>query len=102
AGENSNDVDGLTDLHNVVPTIRVLNGVHSGKDLALTKTLNTVGRPGDHVAVISREAEDYFITHVEGDVHPAVNGESIGTETRKLQYGDVISFAGTLLAFLRA
>jgi hypothetical protein len=102
AGAHSNDADGLRTLRNMVPTIRVLNGVHSGKEIALTKTLTTIGRPGEMVAVITHEAQGYFITHVEGDVQPAVNGESIGTAPRKLEYGDVISLAGTLLAFLRA
>jgi hypothetical protein len=101
AATDSIDVDGVNGLHNMVPTIRVLNGVHFGKEVALTKTLTTIGRPGEQVAVITRQMEDYFITHVEGD-GPAVNGESIGAETRKLEFGDVISLSGTLLAFLRA
>lgn len=98
---DSNDVDCLNGLPDMVPTIRVLNGVHSGKEVALSKTLTTIGRPGEQVAVITRQMDDYFITHVEGD-SPAVNGESIGAETRKLEFGDVISLSGTLLAFLWA
>ena len=86
----------------MVPTIRVLNGVHSGTEIALNRTLTTLGRPGEQVAAITRQSGDYFITHIEGDIEPAINGVSIGAETRKLEYGDVISLAGTMLAFLRA
>jgi pSer/pThr/pTyr-binding forkhead associated (FHA) protein len=99
---NNNEPAGLNGLRTMVPTIRVLNGVRSGKEIALTKTLTTFGKPGEQVAVITQQMEDYFITHVEGDTYTAVNGESIGAETRRLDYGDVISLSGTLLAFLRA
>jgi hypothetical protein len=99
---HSDGPTGLNGLRNMVPTIRVLNGAHSGKEIALTKTLTTIGKPGQQVAVITKQMEGYFITHVEGDTGTAVNGESIGAETRKLDYGDVISLSGTLLAFLRA
>jgi pSer/pThr/pTyr-binding forkhead associated (FHA) protein len=99
---NSNEPAGLNGLRTMVSTIRVLNGVHSGKEIALTKTLTTIGKPGEQVAVITQQMEDYFITHVEGDTRTAVNGESIGAETRRLDYGDVISLSGTLLAFLKA
>jgi hypothetical protein len=102
AAADGNDVDGSSgSLRNTAPAIRVLNGAHCGKEIALTKTLTTVGKPGEQVAAITWQMEDYFITHVEGDNCAAVNGESIGTETRKLEYGDVISLSGTLLAFLR-
>jgi pSer/pThr/pTyr-binding forkhead associated (FHA) protein len=101
-GTNSNEPAVLNGLHNMVPTIRVLNGVHLGKEIALTRTLTTIGKPGDQVAVITQQMGDYFVTHVEGDTGTAINGESIGAETRKLEYGDVISLSGTLLAFLRA
>jgi hypothetical protein len=102
AGAQSHDADRLSALHSTVPTIRVLNGVHFGKEITLTKTLTTVGRPGEQVAAITWEAEGYFITHVEGDVQPTVNGESIGAESRQLAYGDVVSMSGTTLAFVRA
>src|ERR1700737_2855200 len=33
----------LSGVRNMVPMVRVLNGVHSGKEIALTKTLTTIG-----------------------------------------------------------
>lgn len=99
---DSSDAPTVNPLRNMVPTIRVLNGVHSGTEIALNRTLTTLGRPGEQVAAITRQSGDYFITHIEGDIEPAINGVSIGAETRKLEYGDVISLAGTMLAFLRA
>jgi pSer/pThr/pTyr-binding forkhead associated (FHA) protein len=84
---------------NTVPFIRVLNGAHAGKELALTNTLTTIGRPGGQVAAVTQQIGIYFITHVEGEVHPMVNGESIGTETRKLEPGDEIELSGTRVMF---
>jgi hypothetical protein len=97
---DSND-DGINALQNEAPTIRVLNGVHFGKEIALTKTLTTIGWPGEQIVVVTKQMEDYFIAHVGRDSAPAVNGEPISAEPRKLEYGDTISLAGTLLAFLR-
>jgi hypothetical protein len=41
-------------------------GPNAGKELELTKTLTTLGKPGMQVAVIARRPHGYFITHVEG------------------------------------
>jgi pSer/pThr/pTyr-binding forkhead associated (FHA) protein len=84
---------------NTVPFIRVLNGAHAGKELALINTLTTIGRPGGQVAAVTQQMGNYFITHVEGEVHPMVNGESLGIETRKLEPGDEIELSGTRVLF---
>jgi hypothetical protein len=84
---------------NTVPFLRVLNGAHAGKELALTNTLTTIGQPGGQVAAVTQQMGNYFITHVEGEGHPMVNGESIGTETRKLVPGDEIELSRTRVSF---
>jgi len=82
--------------------LQVLSGTFAGKELALTKTLTTLGRPGIQVAAISRRAEGYFIVHVEsgtaGD-YPLVNGTSIGAQARPLKDNDVIQLAGVKMGF---
>jgi pSer/pThr/pTyr-binding forkhead associated (FHA) protein len=90
------------DLRNTIPVIKVLNGIISGKEVVLIKTLTTIGWPGQQVAVIKRHMQNYFIKHVEGDRPPLVNGKPIGRGDRKLAYGDVIDLSGTLIAFSRA
>ncbi|MDP3635865.1 MAG: FHA domain-containing protein, partial [Azonexus sp.] len=42
--------------------IQLLNGPNVGKELDLTKTLTTLGKPGLQVAVIARRPHGYFIT----------------------------------------
>jgi pSer/pThr/pTyr-binding forkhead associated (FHA) protein len=82
--------------------LQVLSGTFAGRELALTKTLTTLGRPGIQVAAISRRAEGYFIVHVEsgtpGDF-PLVNGTSIGPQARPLKDNDVIQLAGVKMGF---
>jgi hypothetical protein len=79
--------------------IKVTNGASAGKKIALVKAMTTIGRPGVQVAVITRRPQGYCITHVEGDVHPLVNGVSIGAGTHTLADGDVIDLCGTFMEF---
>ena len=80
-------------------SIKVLNGASSGKELLINKALTTIGRPGIQVAVITRRPQGYFITHVEGDGTPLVNGVSIGSAEHALQHADVIELSGTEMQF---
>ena len=82
--------------------LQVLSGTFAGRELSLTKTLTTLGRPGVQVAAITRRAEGYYIVHVESgksDGFPLVNGMEIGAQARKLQDNDVIQLAGVKMGF---
>jgi pSer/pThr/pTyr-binding forkhead associated (FHA) protein len=82
--------------------LQVLSGQFAGRELELTKTLTTLGRPGVQVAAVSRRAEGYSIVHVEssrpGD-YPLVNGQPIGPQARRLADNDVITLAGVKMGF---
>ena len=80
-------------------TIQVLSGANVGKELQLTKSLTTLGKPGVQVAVIARRPHGYFITHVEGANFPLVNGTTIGGEAHELADHDVIELAGVKMEF---
>ncbi|RLJ63685.1 FHA domain-containing protein [Sulfurisoma sediminicola] len=80
-------------------SIQVLSGANAGKELELTKTLTTLGKPGVQVAVIARRPQGYFITHVEGANFPIVDGKAIGVEAHKLQDNDVVELAGVKMQF---
>ena len=82
--------------------LQVLSGTFAGRELALSKALTTLGRPGVQVAAITRRAEGYFIVHVESgktEGFPLVNGMAIGPQARKLQDNDVIQLAGVKMGF---
>ena len=80
-------------------SIKILTGANTGKQLAITKPLTTIGRPGSQVAVIAQRSDGYYLTHVEGDTTPSINGIPIGTEAQALQDGDVIVVADTQMGF---
>lgn len=79
--------------------IQLLNGPNAGKELELTKTLTTLGKPGLQVAVIARRPHGYFITHVEGRQFPVVNGETLDAQAHPLGDHDVIEIAGIKMEF---
>ncbi len=79
--------------------IQLLNGANAGKELELTKTLTTLGKPGLQVAVIARRPHGYFITHVEGQSFPVVNGETLDAQAHPLADHDVIEIAGIKMEF---
>jgi hypothetical protein len=79
--------------------IQVLNGSSTGRELVLNKALTTLGKPGVQVAVITKRPNGYFITHVEGQVHPIVNGASTGAQAFALNDHDVIELAGVKMEF---
>jgi pSer/pThr/pTyr-binding forkhead associated (FHA) protein len=86
-----------------VAAIQLLNGPNAGRELELTKTLTTLGKPGAQVAVIARRPHGYFITHVEGASFPVVNGQMIDAQAHALADHDVIEIAGVKMEFfLRA
>lgn len=80
-------------------SIQILTGANTGKELALTKTLTTLGKPGVQVAVIARRPHGYFITHVEGAHFPVVNGVTLDAQAHPLADHDVIELAGVKMEF---
>ncbi len=79
--------------------IQVLSGGNAGKELELTKTLTTLGRPGVQVAVIARRPQGYFITHVEGAQFPIVNGVTLDAQAHPLNDHDIVQLAGVKMEF---
>lgn len=82
-----------------VATIQILTGPSAGKELELTKTLTTLGKPGVQVAVITRRPNGYFITHVEGGSFPVINGNTLDPHPHQLNDHDVIELAGVKMEF---
>jgi len=79
--------------------IQLLSGGNAGKELALTKPLTTLGKPGVQVAVLTRRPQGYFITHVEGAQRPTVNGQAIGSAPHALKDHDLVEIAGIKMEF---
>jgi hypothetical protein len=79
--------------------VQVLSGPSMGKQLVLNKALTTLGKPGVGVAIITRRSHGYFITHVQGQTYPVVNGNSVGAQAHELNDHDVIELVGVKMEF---
>jgi pSer/pThr/pTyr-binding forkhead associated (FHA) protein len=80
--------------------IKVLNGAAAGREVALTKIVTTVGKPGVQVASITKRPNGYAFAHVEGAQRPSVNGVPLVGDSVPLRNGDVIELAGTQMQFI--
>jgi hypothetical protein len=79
--------------------VQVLTGPNAGKELELVKNLTTLGKPGLQVAVLTRRPNGFYITHVEGDSFPLVNGVALTNQAHLLSEHDVIELAGIKMEF---
>ncbi len=90
---------GVTPSELPAGAIQVLSGANAGRELALTKSLTTLGKPGTQVAVITRRPHGYYITHVEGASFPMVNGRTLDAQAHRLEDHDIIEIAGIKMEF---
>jgi len=79
--------------------IKVVSGPAAGRELPLTKTVTTFGKPGVAIAAITRREANYFVHHVEGAQAPLLNGVAVGQEPVMLHQGDLIALSGTVMQF---
>jgi hypothetical protein len=82
--------------------IEVLNGNNAGKQMALSKPLTTLGRPGVQVVVINRSPQGYTVAHADGERPPLLNQAALGRQPVPLQDGDLIDLSGTQMVFRSA
>jgi pSer/pThr/pTyr-binding forkhead associated (FHA) protein len=98
----SNPVTIPPPAHTLIPaSIKVLNGGAAGREVLLTKAVTTVGKPGVQVASIAKRPTGYVLSHVEGGLHPSVNGNLVGDGVVSLKNGDIIDLAGTQMQFIQ-
>lgn len=79
--------------------ICVVDGPASGKEMALTKTVTTLGKPGVGVAAITHRGDGYTLSWVDGHQLPSLNGQPLGKDPAPLRHDDLIELAGTRMRF---
>lgn len=79
--------------------LRLMGGAGAGKQLELDHPVLTLGKPGIQTAVIGKKSAGYFLTYVEGENYPLVNGVEVGASPYHLQDHDILELAGTRLEF---
>jgi pSer/pThr/pTyr-binding forkhead associated (FHA) protein len=79
--------------------LHILNGSNTGKTLTLNKTLTTLGKPGAQVIVITKRTNGYFLSQVEGDEQPSINGNPVHTLSYGLKNKDLLEISGIKMEF---
>ena len=82
------------------PRVRVLNGSATGREMPLIKEATTIGKPGVAVASITRKAQGFELTLVEGSYVPTVNGVPLDKGPIMLRNHDRIELAGIRMEFI--
>jgi hypothetical protein len=82
-------------------SIKVLSGPANGREMALTKVVTTVGKPGVSIAAITHRGHYFSIHYIEGPDIPSLNGNPISTTPIILNNGDHMVLAGTHMQFIQ-
>lgn len=85
-----------------VAQLKMLEGENAGQEVLLNRAMVKLGTPGVQLAVITKRPNGYFISHVEGEQRPLLNGQSIGLLAHMLNNHDVIELAGIKMELLLA
>ena len=95
-------LSGFGGLGTTAAVIRVMSGPAAGREVALTKVVTTIGKPGVAVASITRRHQGFVLAHVEGPDNPMLNGARIGNAPVPLHAGDKLELAGTEMQFMQS
>lgn len=73
----------------------------AAREVGLTKSVTTLGKPGQAVAAVTRQTEGYTLALSFGaDGSLRLNGQALGAGPQPLRHGDLIELAGTRLRFM--
>ncbi|OOZ41106.1 hypothetical protein BOW53_05090 [Solemya pervernicosa gill symbiont] len=79
--------------------LQIMSGKQFGKSMALKQGITRVGIPGKQTAAIAHRNGGYYLSMLEGDTAPMVNGISIGESSHELKDGETITIGETKLQF---
>jgi len=79
--------------------LQLMSGQNVGKTISLSRNLTNLGTPGVQTAVIAKRSDGYFLSHLEGEHPPTVDGVSIGDSSWHLQDGNVIQMGNVKMQF---
>ncbi len=79
--------------------LQVMNGEHLGRIIFLNRSLTRLGLSGDACAVVAHRSDGYYLSHLDGENPPSLNGASIGDRTIKLKNGDTVEVQGISMKF---
>lgn len=94
--------DKITRSFDTLPAgfLQVISGERIGRVVLLNRSMTRLGFPGDSCAmVVNRGNAGYFLTHLEGDVMPCVDGTMVGDRATPLYDGAIVEIGGIKMRF---
>lgn len=99
---NDDEYKGSSKSGNKHAWLQILNGANVGRTINLHRNLTNLGKSGVQTAIIARRGDGYFLSHLEGERAPLVDGENIGDSSRKLEDGNIIQIGNVKMQFTLA
>lgn len=82
-----------------IAKLHILSGSNTGKTLTLNKTLTTLGKSGVQVVVITKRPQGYFLSQIEGDAKPNINGIPLNALSYSLKHHDMVEMSDIKMEF---
>lgn len=79
--------------------LQILNGNNVGKTISLNRQMTNIGKPGVQTASIARRNDGFYLSHLEGESFPTVDGVEIGDRSWPLKDGAVIRVGNIKIQF---
>jgi pSer/pThr/pTyr-binding forkhead associated (FHA) protein len=83
----------------VKASLKVMSGSSTGLVVPVNKAVSTFGKPGVTMIAIAHRRHGYFVSEMESQIHPTINGQRLPPDAVQLIDGDVLELAGTRLEF---
>lgn len=80
-------------------SFQVVNGSSAGLEIPVVKAVTTFGKPGVSLVSVSHRRDGYYVSYVEGDAQPTLNGGPVGVDAVQLSNHDVLELGGTRMLF---
>ncbi len=94
--------DKITRSFDTLPSgfLQVISGERIGRIVLLNRAMTRLGFPGNSCAmVVNRGRAGYFLTHLEGEIMPRVDGTTIGDRAVQLTEGAIVEIGDIKMKF---
>ncbi len=72
--------------------LQILTGPNEGRVIILNRPALRLGKAGVMTAIITRQDDGYYLTHLDGSKHPQINETTVADRAYPLNHGDHIHF----------
>ncbi len=99
AGISDKDLAAVKQQSQLKTCVQIVNGNQFGKVISVESGLTRLGIDGLATAAIAHRRDGYFLSHLEGDISPCINGHSIEEQSQQLFDGDNIQIGNVRMIF---